>query len=69
MVRGAILICAGGPLTVPNPGCPNAADHTPQPEGYLAWHAWASEMAWKYRQRRCGGCDLYVVWVPLRVAS
>ncbi len=69
MTTGAIFICGdGGPLTVPNPDCPNAAGHTPCPEGYVAWHAWAGRMAQKHGQRRCAGCDLYVIWIPGRVS-
>jgi hypothetical protein len=26
------------------PDCPNAANHTDGPAGYLAWHAWADAM-------------------------
>ncbi len=44
--------------------CPNAAEHTPRPDGFLAWHAWAERMSRTHRQTRCKGCDLYKIWVP-----
>lgn len=44
--------------------CPNAAEHTPQPAGYLAWHYWAGRMYRAgHRQRRCPGCGLLAIWV------
>lgn len=47
--------------------CPNAAAHTPEPKGYLAWHAWAARMAETHHQIRCSGCGRYAIWVPGRV--
>jgi len=44
--------------------CPNADEHTPSPDGYLAWHAWADEMAKTHRSTRCPGCQLYKIWKP-----
>lgn len=38
--------------------------HTPQPEGYIQWHAWAKEMSKTHKQRRCVGCGLYQIWEP-----
>jgi hypothetical protein len=49
--------------------CPNLAEHTPQPSGYLAWHDWARRMAKTHRQKRCKGCNLYAIWVPKTTAS
>lgn len=46
------------------PICPNAANHTPAPTGYAAWHAWADRMfkrGWRNR-RPCKGCGLYSIW-------
>ena len=43
--------------------CPNAAKHTPAPEGYLAWYAWAERKAKTHRQVRCAGCGLFALWV------
>lgn len=44
--------------------CPHFEDHTPRPEGYLAWHAWADRMAKTHRQEKCPGCGLYAIWMP-----
>ena len=38
--------------------------HTPGPRGYLAWDAWADEMAKDHVQRQCRGCGLYAIWEP-----
>lgn len=46
--------------------CPHFEDHTPCPEGYIQWHAWAEEMAKTHRQSKCPGCGLYVIWTPFR---
>jgi len=43
--------------------CPERAQHTPEPDGYLQWHAWAREMGRTHDQRRCPGCGLYAIWV------
>lgn len=43
--------------------CPNRHDHTPCPRG-ARWHKWAKEMlADGYRQIKCPGCGLYLIWV------
>lgn len=44
--------------------CPNQAEHTPSPESYLGWHAWAEMMANTHEQVRCPGCGLYSIWKP-----
>lgn len=44
--------------------CPHFEDHTPCPEGYTQWHAWAETMSTTHKQRKCPGCGLYVVWTP-----
>lgn len=44
--------------------CPNFEDHTPAPDGYIQWHAWAEQMSKTHRQDKCGGCGLYAIWVP-----
>lgn len=36
--------------------------HTPQPEGYLAWHEWAEKKSRRHYQVRCPHCGLYKVW-------
>lgn len=44
--------------------CPHLEDHTPSPEGYIAWHSWAATMASTHRQRKCPDCGLYAIWEP-----
>lgn len=44
--------------------CPHFEDHTPAPEGYLQWHAWAKSMSRTHRSRKCPGCNLYRIWEP-----
>ena len=46
------------------PECPNGAEHTPSPLGYLEWHAWAERMAKTHYQVRCTGCGLWTNWLP-----
>ncbi|WP_067511781.1 MULTISPECIES: hypothetical protein [Sphingomonadales] len=38
--------------------------HTAQPDGYIAWHAWAADMAKTHDQRQCTECGLYAIWEP-----
>jgi len=38
--------------------------HTPDPDGYLQWHAWAERMAATHVQRQCKGCGLWAIWEP-----
>jgi hypothetical protein len=49
--------------------CPNIAEHTPDPHGYVAWHDWAEEMGRTHRQIRCPGCGLLAIWVPKKGVS
>lgn len=44
--------------------CPNRANHTPCPEGYIQWHAWAEKMGKTHYQVTCHGCGRYAIWVP-----
>lgn len=46
--------------------CPNFEDHTPRPEGYIQWQAWAEAMSKTHKQRRCSGCGRYAIWDPKR---
>lgn len=46
--------------------CLYAYEHTPQPEGYLAWHEWAEKMLKTHSQHRCKHCGLFVIWKPLK---
>lgn len=50
------------PLIPDRETCPYRAQHTPAPEGYIAWHAWAARMRVGHRQVRCRGCRLHVTW-------
>ena len=49
--------------------CPNFENHTPCPEGYIQWHAWAERKSKAHKQVLCDGCNLYVIWVPKRKAE
>lgn len=62
--RLGIICTPDSPLTDPNPDCPNAAEHTPQPAGYIAWHDWAARMDHTHYRRQCPGCGLRVIHVP-----
>jgi hypothetical protein len=44
--------------------CPNLANHTPMPDGYLARQERAEELMRTHRQTRCPGCGLWAIWVP-----
>ena len=44
--------------------CPNKANHTPAPEGYRQWHAWAEKIAKTHRQVTCESCGTYSIWLP-----
>ncbi len=52
----------------PHVPCPNLAQHTDQPTGYLAWHSWADRMAkagWNNDQP-CPGCGKHQIWVKVK---
>lgn len=55
-----------GPLELPAPDCPNAAEHTPSPRFELHKYEWAERMMRTHDQRQCDGCGLYVIWTPRR---
>lgn len=44
--------------------CQHAEDHTPCPEGYILWHAWAEKMSKTHKQVKCGECGRYSIWIP-----
>lgn len=44
--------------------CPNVYDHTPCPDGYVQWHAWAKKMCRTHKQEKCSGCGRLSIWVP-----
>lgn len=52
------------PKPTPEPPCPNAAQHTPQPRAYVGWHLWAEQMGRTHNQKRCHGCGLFQIWEP-----
>ena len=43
--------------------CPDKDQHTPCPDGYMAWFDWADRMAETHKQIKCKGCGLYTIWV------
>lgn len=61
-----IYLCGDddGRLVVPNPECPNAAEHTPMPPGYVERFEWANELKKTHRQVQCPECHLYNIWIP-----
>lgn len=44
--------------------CPSFHDHTPCPDGYIQWHAWARRMNRTHKQIRCTGCGRFAIWIP-----
>lgn len=38
-------------------------DHTPCPEGYIAWHEWAEKKSKTHKQVKCEGCGLFKIWI------
>lgn len=48
--------------------CPRETEHTAMPRGYLGRQLWSEQKARTHRQIRCPGCQLFVVWTPLRDA-
>lgn len=65
-MRYAIRLCGldDTPLHLPGGDCPNAANHAPCAEGYVAWHAWAARQAKTHTSKRCPGCNRYRIWEP-----
>jgi len=49
--------------------CPSFHDHTPAPEGYLDWHAWAERMSKTHRQIRCTGCGRFAIWIEKKASN
>lgn len=44
--------------------CPNQAEHTDLPEGYLFRHEWANKKVQTHDQCQCPGCGLWAIWLP-----
>ena len=38
--------------------------HTPCPEGYIQWHAWATRASKTHAQIKCQLCGLWAIWLP-----
>lgn len=36
--------------------------HTPCPDGYIAWHEWAERKSRRHYQVRCDECGLFAIW-------
>lgn len=51
-------------LVDPHPSCPQAEQHRPSPEGYVAASEWAESMLETHEQQQCPGCGLWLVWTP-----
>jgi hypothetical protein len=49
---------------LPEPPCPNAAEHTPCPTGYVDWWSWAERMNRAHGQRQCANCQRWAIWYP-----
>lgn len=49
--------------------CPNLREHTPAPDGYVAWHAWAARMNLTHAQHPCPGCGRLKIWLPRAPAA
>lgn len=67
MIRARpIFLCPIDEEPVPDTSstCPNRAEHTPEPSGYMAWFEWAGRMSKTHHQTRCPGCGLLKIWVP-----
>lgn len=43
--------------------CPNKESHTPCPNSYLDWHAWAEQMQDTHVVMQCPDCGLFNIWV------
>lgn len=60
--RHGVVCTDDGPLVVPYPDCPNAAQHEPWPTGYVAASAYADRMMKTHLQSTCPDCDHRVIW-------
>jgi len=68
------LFSGDGPSAPKNPDrsadhaiCPRNDLHAACPQGYIAWHEWASKMCKTHVQTRCPGCGKFEIWVPKRL--
>lgn len=67
--RTVTILCSEIEKRTPDPGCPNAEQHTPHPVGYGAHSNWAEQMLETHQQKRCDGCGLLNIWVPREQAT
>ena len=44
--------------------CPNRANHTEGPGGYIAWHMWAEKVSKTHDQSVCPGCGFWLILTP-----
>ena len=42
--------------------CPNRANHTEGPDGYIVWNEWVEAIAKTHKQSMCPWCELFVIW-------
>ena len=66
MTRIFLDVFSGPPHTnlVVDGDCPNNANHTPMPIGYVARQEWAERMARTHTQITCESCGLWAIWLP-----
>lgn len=59
------------PESPSRPPLPCGARRAPgEPDGYIAWHAWAKQMGKTHRQEMCPDprCRLFHIWTPRHAA-
>lgn len=44
--------------------CPDVANHTPVPDGYVEYADWADEHRETHVQRQCPTCGFWSIWTP-----
>lgn len=48
--------------STPESDCPNVANHTPSPRGYMAAVRWAERMRVTHVQQQCPDCGRWAIW-------
>ena len=43
--------------------CDDHTEPTVAPNNYAAWHVWAEKTSKTHKQKRCGECGLFKIWV------
>lgn len=65
-----VTIDAAVALAATWPFARDCEHHTPCPEGYNHWHAWADLMHRNgYSQITCDRCSRFSIWLPKKIAS